>query len=157
MDYTFMDSCCGRLMLAGEGGNLSILAFWNTQREIYEKKLSSWRENAQPFQAAMNQLGDYFASKRQVFDLALDVRGTDFQRQVYQALMQIPYGGTCSYEQIAKQVGKPKAMRAVGNANSHNQLPIIVPCHRVVGKGGGLVGYSAGLEIKQTLLDIEQD
>lgn len=155
MDYTFMDSPCGKLMLAGEGGNLSILAFWNTQRALYESKLPSWRPELKSFKVALSQLNDYFAGRRRDFDLSLVIQGTDFQQQVYHALMQIPYGKTCTYGQIAKTIGNPKAVRAVGSANNRNKLPIIVPCHRVVGKGGSLVGYSAGLEVKQSLLNLE--
>ena len=101
------------------------------------------------------QLLEYFRGLRTQFRLRLAVRGTPFQRSVWQVLAQIPYGVTVSYGDIAKMVGKPKAARAVGMANNRNPIPIIIPCHRVVGKGGDLVGFGGGLPIKKWLLTLE--
>ena len=105
---------------------------------------------------AQQQLAEYFAGTRQQFDLPLDFDGTYFQKQVWQALLQIPYGETRSYKQIAEQLGNPKAVRAVGAANGKNPISIIAPCHRVIGASGKLVGFAGGLENKQILLKLEQ-
>ena len=105
---------------------------------------------------AFKQLEEYFAGKRQVFDLPLDMQGTDFQKKVWQSLCDIPYGETRSYKQIAEQIGSPKACRAIGNANNANPISVIVPCHRVIGANGKLVGYAGGLDLKQELLNIEK-
>lgn len=101
------------------------------------------------------QLTEYFQQQRQVFDLPLFALGTDFQLDVWQALSTIPYAQTRSYQEIATQIGRPKAVRAVGLANGQNPHAIIVPCHRVIGKNGALVGFGGGLEHKITLLQIE--
>ena len=101
------------------------------------------------------QLNEYFAGQRQVFDLALDFEGTEFQQKVWQALLTIPFGETRSYKQIAEQIGNVKAVRAVGAANGKNPISIITPCHRVVGANGKLVGFAGGLENKDVLLKLE--
>lgn len=116
---------------------------------------ASWRREAVPAFGAGQQLAAYFAGQRMDFDLPLDPRGTAFQRQVWQALRQIPYGATASYGQVAERVGRPGAARAVGSANHRNPLPIVVPCHRVIGADGALVGYGGGLRFKRFLLDLE--
>ena len=102
------------------------------------------------------QLTEYFAGKRQQFDLPLDFEGTEFQKKVWQALLTIPFGETRSYRDIAEQIGNVKAVRAVGAANGKNPISIIAPCHRVVGANGKLVGFAGGLENKEILLKIEQ-
>lgn len=101
------------------------------------------------------QLAAYFERSLREFDLPLDMRGTEFQRQVWQALTGIPFGETRSYGQIAAQIGRPKAVRAVGAANGANPVPIVVPCHRVIGSNGKLTGYAGGLELKERLLALE--
>ncbi len=101
------------------------------------------------------QLNQYFLGKRQYFQLPLSLKGTDFQLQVWQALREIPYGETRAYSDIAAAIGKPKSCRGVGGANHRNPLMIIVPCHRVIGKNGSLVGYGGGLAIKKYLLALE--
>jgi len=104
---------------------------------------------------AVEQLQAWFAGRLRQFDLPLVPRGTDFQQQVWSALRQIPWGTTASYGQIARAIGRPRACRAVGLANGRNPLPIVIPCHRVIGSSGSLVGYTGGLHIKQTLLSLE--
>lgn len=104
---------------------------------------------------AFAQLEEYFCGERTVFDLPLDARGTPFQRRCWQALLEIPYGQTRTYAQQAQAVGSPRACRAVGMANHRNPLPILIPCHRVVGSDGSLTGYAGGLWVKRTLLEIE--
>ena len=103
----------------------------------------------------LQQLKEYFAGERREFSFPLDLRGTDFQRRCWQALLEIPYGKTVSYADIASAVGSPKAFRAVGMANHHNPIPIVVPCHRVIASSGGLCGYGGGLGIKEKLLRLE--
>lgn len=104
---------------------------------------------------AFAQLEEYFRGERTGFDLPLDARGTPFQRRCWQALLEIPYGQTRTYAQQAQAVGSPRACRAVGMANHRNPLPILIPCHRVIGASGELTGYAGGLEKKQTLLALE--
>ncbi len=104
---------------------------------------------------AKTELAEYFAGQRQQFDVALDMQGTDFQKTVWQALLNIPYGTTASYAEQAQSIHKPKAVRAVANANGANKIGIIIPCHRVIGSDGSLTGYGGGLERKQWLLDLE--
>lgn len=104
---------------------------------------------------AQRQLEEYFAGTRERFDLPLDFDGTDFQRQVWQALLTIPFGETRSYAQIARQIGSPKAVRAVGAANGRNPISIIAPCHRVIGSNGKLTGFAGGMKAKAFLLKLE--
>jgi methylated-DNA-[protein]-cysteine S-methyltransferase len=110
---------------------------------------------------ASRQLDEYFAGERRAFDLPLDVEGTAFQRSVWDALVEIPYGGTESYGELAERIGRPGAARAVGAANGRNPVPIIVPCHRVIGADGALVGYGgpseAGLAMKHSLIRLEAE
>ncbi len=106
-------------------------------------------------QETFDQLDDYFKGKRKEFDIKIKLKGTSFQQKVWEELVRIPYGSTLSYKDIATKIGNMKASRAVGKANNKNPIPIIVPCHRVIGKNGKLVGYAMGLEIKQMLLDLE--
>lgn len=105
---------------------------------------------------AKKQLEEYFEGKRKVFDLPLEQKGTEFQKRVWKALEKIPYGETRTYKEVAKKVGNEKASRAVGMANNKNNIPIIVPCHRVIGSNGKLVGYALGLDMKKYLLDLEK-
>jgi O-6-methylguanine DNA methyltransferase len=113
-------------------------------------------QNPEPFQALYRQLTQYLAGERHLFDIPLDMRGTAFQLEVWQALEKIPYGQTRSYGEIAALIGKPKSSRAVGQANHNNPLPVLVPCHRVIGSLGDLVGYGGGISTKKRLLDLEK-
>jgi methylated-DNA-[protein]-cysteine S-methyltransferase len=103
----------------------------------------------------IQQLAEYFAGDRKQFDLPLALRGTPFQIEVWRALQQIPYGQTRSYEDVARSIGRPTATRAVGAANGANPIPIIIPCHRVIGKNGGLTGFGGGIAVKRRLLGLE--
>ena len=105
---------------------------------------------------AYQELQEYLAGKRQSFDLPLSPKGTDFQQKVWKALQDIPYGAVCSYQDIARAIGNDKACRAVGGANNKNPISIIIPCHRVIGANGRLVGYGGGLHLKRKLLDLEK-
>jgi O-6-methylguanine DNA methyltransferase len=104
---------------------------------------------------ALDQIAEYLDDQRREFDLPLDVRGTEFQRRMWAAVAGIPYGETRTYAEIALTMGKPKAVRAVGAANGANPLPLVVPCHRVIGSDGGLTGYGGGLDVKRRLLEME--
>lgn len=106
-------------------------------------------------QQAKKQLDEYFAGQRQIFDLPLQLTGTPFQNKVYQALLTVPYGQTASYQDIAKMINHPKSYRAVGQANHHNPLVIVVPCHRIIRANQSLGGYGGGLDIKKYLLNLE--
>ena len=152
--YTYVDTPVGTLLLAGcRDHGLRYVSF---QRGKGAKAPESqWQQADAPFRDAIKQLKEYFRGKRQVFDLPLNPKGTPFQLKVWRALAEIPYGQTRSYAQIASRVGKPKAVRAVGLANGRNPLPIVLPCHRVIGKNGQLVGYGGGLPTKQALLQLE--
>ena len=113
------------------------------------------REEPEAVAFAVSQLDEYFSGSRQAFDLPLDVRGTGFQRAVWSQVVRIPYGATATYGDIALLVGKPRASRAVGGAVGANPLPIVIPCHRVIGAGGALTGFGSGLDVKETLLRLE--
>lgn len=104
---------------------------------------------------AVYQLKEYFAGKRKIFDFPYQLKGTDFQQKVWAALCEIPYGQTRTYKDIALAIGNPRACRAVGMANNKNPMSIVVPCHRVIGSNGKLVGYGSGLDMKQALLQLE--
>jgi len=114
-----------------------------------------WVESAEKVAPYARQLEEYFAGRRQLFDLPLDLRGTDFQKRCWRELLKIPYGETRSYADIARAMGNPSAVRAVGLANGQNPIAIIVPCHRVIGSDGSLTGYGGGLESKRKLLELE--
>jgi O-6-methylguanine DNA methyltransferase len=105
---------------------------------------------------ALDQIAEYLGGQRREFDLPLDVRGTDFQRRMWAAVAAIPYGEMRTYADIARVIGKPQAVRAVGAANGANPLPLVVPCHRVIGSDGSLTGYGGGLDVKRKLLDLEK-
>ncbi|MCB1291775.1 methylated-DNA--[protein]-cysteine S-methyltransferase [Mycolicibacterium sp.] len=153
LQYRTVDSPVGPITLAGTGTTLFHLRMTG---QAHEPDRSGWAP-AEPgaFTDAVEQLAAYFAGELTAFDLDLELVGTDFQRRVWSALQTIPYGQTRSYGQIAEQIGSPGASRAVGLANGRNPIGIIVPCHRVIGAGGGLTGYGGGLDRKQTLLSLE--
>lgn len=152
--YTYCSSPLGDLLLAGDGERLQLLGF--PEGKARTRHGAEWRRADAPFLEVIRQLDAYFAGELQDFDVALDPQGTQFQLSVWQALTTIPYGSTCSYGAIAKAVGKPKASRAVGAANGQNPIPIIIPCHRVIGSTGKLTGFGGGLAAKETLLALEQ-
>jgi methylated-DNA-[protein]-cysteine S-methyltransferase len=153
MNYTYHESPIGALLLAGEGRALELLSFpvGSQARRVH----ASWQRDERAFRAVRTQLDEYFAGTRREFDLELAPRGTAFQLAVWAQLRTIPFGGTCSYSHIARAIGKPLAVRAVGAANGRNPLPIIVPCHRVIGADGSLTGFGGGLPVKEFLLRLE--
>jgi methylated-DNA-[protein]-cysteine S-methyltransferase len=152
--YRTIDSPIGPLALAGRGRVLTHLRMLD---QTYEPDRSDWVHDERAFPDAVDQLQAYFAGERTDFDLELGLVGSDFQRRVWQALLTIPYGETRSYGQIAALIGAPGAARAVGLANGHNPIAIIVPCHRVIGASGSLTGYGGGLDRKRSLLEMERN
>ena len=114
-----------------------------------------WQESAEKTALYVRQLEEYFSGRRRQFDLPLDLHGTDFQERCWHELLKIPYGETRSYADIARGIGRPTAVRAVGLANGQNPIAIVVPCHRVIGSDGSLTGYGGGLHIKRRLLELE--
>jgi methylated-DNA-[protein]-cysteine S-methyltransferase len=143
----------GALLLAGNRRGLSCVGFQAGPRAM--RPQSHWVQSAEPFAAATAQLAAYFAGSLKVFHLALAPEGTPFQLAVWSALQLIPYGETLSYGELARRLGHPQGARAVGLANGANPLPIIVPCHRVIGADGSLTGFGGGLPIKRALLALE--
>ena len=155
MYYCFLDTPIGELLLAGEDGALSMIGFPNGS--MRREPEADWIFNERALAEACRQLREYFAGERQVFDIPLQLNGTEFQVSVLQALLKIPYGQTTSYGEIAKRIGRPKAVRAVGAANGRNPIPIVVPCHRVIGSTGDLTGFGGGLDTKEALLRLEAE
>lgn len=152
--YSYYESPVGSLLLAGDGVSLELLSF--PSGKAVRQPEPDWMRRNDALKAVKEQLTAYFAGALTNFDLKLKLQGTDFQSNVWQALMQIPFGETRSYGDIAVMVGKPGASRAVGAANGQNPLPIVIPCHRVIGSDGGLTGFGGGLECKKFLLSHEQ-
>jgi methylated-DNA-[protein]-cysteine S-methyltransferase len=151
--------CCeistpvGRLRLAGDERGLRSISFEN---RFHPATLAERPQRTEePFREAIAQLNAYFAGELRRFDLPLAPEGTPFQREVWSALMAIPYGETVSYGELARRLGRPAASRAVGAANGKNPIPIVIPCHRVVGAEGSLTGFGGGIAIKRRLLDLE--
>lgn len=151
--YRTMDSPVGLLTLAGMGGRLQHLRMVD---QTYEPNRADWQLDESAFSDTVEQLDEYFRGTRYEFDVDLDLVGTAFQKKVWEALLTIPYGETRSYAEIASQIGAPGAFRAVGLANGHNPIGIIVPCHRVIGANGSLTGYGGGLDSKRMLLGMEK-
>lgn len=151
--YRVIDSPIGLLTLAGRGPALTNLRMVD---QTYEPDRADWALDDRAFPDAVEQLEAYFAGELFTFDLRLDFEGTPFQRRVWEALRSIPYGETRTYGEIALQIGSPTAFRAVGLANGHNPIAVIVPCHRVIGANGSLTGFGGGLERKRTLLELEK-
>ena len=149
MFYYFYETPIGRLQIFADPEYITGISF-------FEKKRQGAIEKETPLIKRMySELEEYFAGKRQVFDVPVKPDGTFFQKSTWDALLKIPYGETRSYKQIAEMTGNPAACRAVGMANNRNPIPIVIPCHRVVGANGDLTGYAGGLEVKRKLLEIE--
>ena len=144
--YLSYNSPIGKITIFSDGKAITALAFGAT----------SGGEETPLIKEAYKQLDEYFNNKRKSFDIPLNPKGTDFQKKVWNALQNISYGKTKCYEDIAKEINNEKACRAIGNANNKNPLPIFIPCHRVIGKNGKLVGYAGGLDVKTKLLEIEK-
>ncbi|ADI00064.1 methylated-DNA--[protein]-cysteine S-methyltransferase [Salisediminibacterium selenitireducens] len=161
--YSVMNSPLGDLTLVKSEKGLCYIEFGSSKDTIchVRRKLRTrqirdelvWNEDE--LTAVKTQLEEYFNGERTSFDVALDMKGTPFQKLVWEKVNQIPYGKTKSYKDIAVEIGAPKAVRAIGGANNQNPVPLIIPCHRVIGSNGSLVGYGGGLDKKEKLLDLE--
>lgn len=154
MVFTWVESPIGPLLLAGAGGRLVRVGLPSGKGRV--APAPDWRRDDASLGEARDQLAAYFAGRLVRFDLALDPRGTPFQREVWRALEAIPFGETRSYGALAKAIGRPGSSRAVGAANGANPLPVVVPCHRVIGADGSLTGYGGGLWRKDRLLALER-
>ncbi len=154
MVYAYHDTPIGRLLLVADSRGIRQIDFPNSHagRAIP----ADWVEDRGALDPARRQLDAYFAGKLKRFDLALAPDGTPFQLKVYDALQRVAYGQTISYGELARRIGNPLAARAVGGANARNPIPIVIPCHRVIGAGGALVGFGGGLDIKARLLELER-
>jgi methylated-DNA-[protein]-cysteine S-methyltransferase len=155
MYYCYLQTPIGELLLAGDEDALSLISF--PHGSMRHDPEDDWIYNEKPFVMARRQLSEYFAGERKEFDLPLRLNGTEFQLSVLDALQKIPYGETTSYAAIAECIGRPKAVRAVGAANGRNPIPIVVPCHRVIGSHGELTGFGGGLDTKEALLRLEAE
>ena len=153
MDYRYINSPIGELLLAGEGEKLAVIGFPNGKGKVTPDP--GWNLKPDCFDEAATQLDEYFSGDRCEFELSLAPHGTPFQLDVLNALLKIPYGETCTYQDIANRIGRKKAVRAVGAANGRNPLPIVIPCHRVIGADGSLTGFGGGLDVKKYLLELE--
>jgi len=160
--YTTMDSAVGRLLIAStDHGLLGIGFLQNGVEEAVSRLEKAYPgdtlvEDLATNRDALNQLQEYFQGRRRVFTLPLELRGTEFQRSVWEAVAGVPYGETRSYGYIARKLGKPKAYRAVGAANGANPIPIVIPCHRIIGSDGSMTGFGGGIPIKEKLLVLEK-
>ncbi|HSD67058.1 MAG TPA: methylated-DNA--[protein]-cysteine S-methyltransferase [Vicinamibacteria bacterium] len=153
MRYDEIDSPVGPLLVAADEAGLRLIHFQAGRGRRTPDP--SWERDPRPFRDLARQLGEYFRRERRTFELPLAPRGTPFQLATWRALSTIPYGETISYAELARRVGRPAASRAVGAANGANPLPIVVPCHRVIGKDGSLTGFGGGLDKKRALLELE--
>lgn len=154
MYYSYVESPVGDILLVADDEGLRSVNFPTAKRPVHPDP--DWVRDDHKLADAREQFTAYFRGERKEFDLKLVLDGTPFQQDVLRALQQIPYGETRSYADIARMVGRPKAVRAVGGANGRNPLSIVIPCHRVIGSSGKLTGFGGGLKVKQTLLDLEQ-
>ncbi|MEP7362338.1 MAG: methylated-DNA--[protein]-cysteine S-methyltransferase [Acidobacteriota bacterium] len=150
MLFLFHPSPIGELLLAGDGAALSLIGF--PAGKGHRAPREDWVEDPAAFSDARRQLDDYFEGKLRQFDIPLAPRGTEFQLAVWEALTCIPFGETIAYRDLAIRIGNPTAVRAVGAANGANPIPIVVPCHRVIGADGSLTGFGGGLDTKRWLL-----
>ena len=157
MFYKIYDFEIGELAICEENGKIVLVNVVKTKEDIEEIAKNSIQKETSLIKNTKQQLDEYFAGKRKKFNIPIKLDGTDFQINVWKELLKIPYGETCSYLDIAKCIGNPKASRAVGMANNKNKIIIIVPCHRVIGSNKKLVGYACGLDVKEKLLELERE
>jgi methylated-DNA-[protein]-cysteine S-methyltransferase len=156
MGYGQYQSPIGTIRVIADESGIKRIEIFDDQWEDYLKNNPDIVENQELCGEAIRQLDEYFNGKRKQFDLPLSIEGTDFRKKVWKALLTIPYGEVRSYAEVAEMIGNPKAVRAVGQANKANQLPIVIPCHRVIGKSGDLVGYAGNrTSFKEMLLETE--
>lgn len=154
MYYTKFDSSFGQIILIGDENGLYKLFIETNDNKI---NLNGFKKNDEFFNDIKKQLCEYFNKERKIFDIKLNLKGSEFQKKVWNELLKIPYGTLCTYKDIAIKIGNKKASRAVGMANNKNNIPIIIPCHRVIGSNKKLVGYAYGLNMKEQLINLEKN
>lgn len=150
MNYKIYETIIGKILIEEEEDKISRIEI---VKKEYDKK---HQKETEMIKKTHEELEEYFKGNRKVFDIPLKIEGTEFQRKVWNALLEIPYGETRTYLDIAKQIGNHKACRAVGMANHNNKIMILIPCHRVIGSNKKLVGYAGGIDVKEKLLEIEK-
>ncbi len=155
MHYSIYQNSTYKYIIAGKDYGIDLIKVFSDDL-LNQIKAKGYSGDNLFFEEAIKQLEEYFGGKRKKFDLKINLNGSDFQKKVWTALCDIPYGETRSYKDIAKYIGDEKASRAVGMANNKNPIQIIIPCHRVIGSDGSLRGYAGGIEIKKRLLEIEE-
>lgn len=158
--YDLFEDALGFAVALARGGRLAGLGHYPAREQAEEYRLRHWPHAeldpaAPPLPEVRRQLDEYLSGKRRAFDLPMDLAGTEFQRLCWEALQRIPFGETRTYGEMARSIGRPAAVRAVGRANHDNPIGVIVPCHRVIGADGTLTGYAGGLDMKRTLLELE--
>lgn len=151
--YSYYESPIGQILLAGNDDVLLLLGFPNGK--MWRHNEPNWQYSPHAYSNCKQQLNAYFAKEKFEFDIKYHINGSDFQQRVLKKVAKIPYGKTASYADIAQKIQQPNAVRAVGGANARNPLPIIIPCHRVIGKNGQLTGFGGGIETKRFLLEME--
>lgn len=149
-----MESPVGKLLLAADDEGLRLIGFPDSRKPAEPRE--HWKQDAAPLRETMDQLRAWFAGELRDFDLPLAPEGPEFHRRVWRELSNIPYGETISYGELARRIDAPNASRAVGRANGSNPIPIVIPCHRVIGSNGKLTGYGGGLPRKEFLLGLER-
>ena len=154
MKYMIYNFEIGDIIIGEENQKIILIDFYN--QFLTKKNNNDIKEETIIILKAYTELKEYFEGKRKVFNIPIELKGTDFQKKVWKELLKIPYGETRSYLDIANYIGNPKASRAVGMANSKNNIMIVIPCHRVIGNNKKLVGYVGGLDIKEKLLNLEK-
>lgn len=154
MNYCYFQSPIGKILLGGTQTSLQLISFSTGTKAVVPQ--DHWLHAPKYFTKCLQQLTEYFAGTRQIFDLPYTLDGSDFKTKVLNYVSTIAYGTTTSYGEIAEKLGNPRAVRAVGTANATNSLPLIIPCHRVIGKDGSLTGFAGGIGIKAYLLDLEK-
>ena len=156
MIFCYMEAPVGRLLIAADEIALRDISFEKSRHRRAPDR--EWTEGTSALlHQTVTQLSEYFGGKRREFEVPLGPTGTEFQLHVWRALLEIPFAETASYSQIAARIGRPSAVRAVGSANGRNPIPIIIPCHRVIGSDGALTGFGGGLDVKEFLLRLERD
>lgn len=152
--FSILDTAIGRLTVARDAQGLTCISFEDD--DAGSEQRTQWKRDDEALRPAVRQLTEYFEGQRKVFELPLSMNGTPFQKRVWQALSELPYGTTTSYAKLAHRIGSPSSARAVGGANGRNRIAIVIPCHRVIGADGSLTGYAAGKNRKQWLLELEE-
>ena len=153
--YTYHPTPIGPLLIAGDADRVDVISFPTGDR--IREPSPDWEKDPAPFSGVAKQLDEYFAGQRTAFDMNLNPQGTEFQQKVWRALLDIPYGETISYGELARRIGNIKASRAVGAANGANPIPVVIPCHRVIGSNKALTGFGGGLDTKRFLLALEAE